>query len=388
MLSLQNDYKGDEEITSISNLLCELHQEPQPVLRALVLCEIYHLISGFHDRHKTNQTIITPLNKIPIKGSETPSLPHQRSRSGNVRINQNNRPDFQHAVFNRQRVLENLKNFVVNDLIRIFKCDPANLKPRLMERFEIGVKSTNQKRDLGIRVKHLAEAERALSRVTFHNGLGYVLKEDGATVAEYLADTTSHDLSSGTTGLVARLWCFGYVYTDEGLFVSNHAARKKTLESGENFFHSSYYGGGFVKCAGDISFINGKLTSISNLSGHYRPPPRNLVPVIQYLKRHQVPVEDVRVILNHEEFESLFLYSAPSAEELDGRSNWQGGYHDIPKEELPPQNIRVPEFLKSSASTEINNITRTPIRYLYKNEDHRSQKEAGTKIYPLGPRNF
>jgi hypothetical protein len=57
--------------------------------------------------------------------------------------------------------------------------------------------------------------------------------------------------------------------------------------------HSSLAAGGAVAAAGMMRIANGRILSIDNLSGHYRPDSSSLRVVMDHLKRVGVPSEDV-----------------------------------------------------------------------------------------------
>jgi hypothetical protein len=64
------------------------------------------------------------------------------------------------------------------------------------------------------------------------------------------------------------------------------------------FHHSSFLEGRDVACAGEIEAVQGKILSINNNSGHYRPPPECLTAVVDVLRRRGVDVERVKVGIN------------------------------------------------------------------------------------------
>jgi hypothetical protein len=59
--------------------------------------------------------------------------------------------------------------------------------------------------------------------------------------------------------------------------------------------HSSFLAGGAVAGAGEIAISGGKVTAISNTSGHYRPGPAYLWQTVKQLEMLGVPLESVRV---------------------------------------------------------------------------------------------
>jgi hypothetical protein len=82
------------------------------------------------------------------------------------------------------------------------------------------------------------------------------LRENGSP---RIAHTDGYTCSSGKGVTDAA----AYAWTGQELLIAQHQ------ESG--FHHSSFNGGGLVKCAGMIKLAGGKITYASNNSGHYKP---------------------------------------------------------------------------------------------------------------------
>src|SRR5262249_17675151 len=61
------------------------------------------------------------------------------------------------------------------------------------------------------------------------------------------------------------------------------------------FFHSSYFAGEPVLCAGRMVIKKGQLTYIDDASGHYRPRNEHLVYALEALLMHGVPLTWVKV---------------------------------------------------------------------------------------------
>ena len=59
------------------------------------------------------------------------------------------------------------------------------------------------------------------------------------------------------------------------LYIHEHIT-EATPHKPETFFHSSFFSGGPGKCFGMIKIEDGKITYISNHSGHYKPDEGNL----------------------------------------------------------------------------------------------------------------
>ncbi|BBO73299.1 hypothetical protein DSCW_07160 [Desulfosarcina widdelii] len=116
---------------------------------------------------------------------------------------------------------------------------------------------------------------------------------------EFITDKGPMDLraclSRFTTGLSGHC---GFVMTHGRKFfmeTGQHKAQNKgTGEAG--FFHSAYTAGEGVLCSGSIVFRNGKPLLLTNLSGHYQPPPRKLEHVIRLFETAEVPLNELNIL--------------------------------------------------------------------------------------------
>jgi hypothetical protein len=340
--SLSDAYK-DDEVQAIGDLLHDVHHESSPVLRALALCEVFRHCAGFwRSQSQAPRVLHAPPT---LQGPTTAPRGGTRGRSRALAPLHRANSGAQSASFLRKRIFASLETSVTQALCEIFDCSPNLLPNHIEERFE--TKMTERGRHTDHRTENLLrlnDAERALRKVIFRAGRAYVLRQRGDSVAEVPADTSSHTFSGSYSlrELVHRLWCFGYVLTGDGLYMENHRAVRA---NGGMFFHSSYLGGAPVLCAGDISFLDGMLTSISNLSGHYQPHQRNLVCLIQYLKRQHVKLDDVSVILYQDASDSQLMHvSAESPQNMFAKF---GGGECIPQRTVP-QFLQSPHALMNS----------------------------------------
>lgn len=83
----------------------------------------------------------------------------------------------------------------------------------------------------------------------------------------------------------------------KSIFVMDENGRiyaSKTHAVGE-FHHSSLGGGKPVAGAGEIVVDNGKVTEISNRSGHYQPDQRTNAQVLEELKSREVDITDIKI---------------------------------------------------------------------------------------------
>lgn len=62
------------------------------------------------------------------------------------------------------------------------------------------------------------------------------------------------------------------------------------------FHHSSFVSGDVVRCAGMIKVVHGKVTAVSNNSGHYKPTGGHLEVFVQHLRELGVVDPEVKVI--------------------------------------------------------------------------------------------
>ena len=79
-----------------------------------------------------------------------------------------------------------------------------------------------------------------------------------------------------------------YVWSRDGfIFTGEHI--------GGQFHHSSLVSGKKVRCAGMINVLGGKVKSVNNDSGHYKPGTRHFRNFCQFLNQHNVVMEGARV---------------------------------------------------------------------------------------------
>lgn len=66
-------------------------------------------------------------------------------------------------------------------------------------------------------------------------------------------------------------------------------------------FHSQYMAGHIVRCAGEMTIVDGIITQISNASGHYRPAARQLLPALWALSMRGVALGNVKACVRQDE---------------------------------------------------------------------------------------
>jgi len=109
-----------------------------------------------------------------------------------------------------------------------------------------------------------------------HNGSLWAYKTD----KEGNVDLDLYDTSATTNGF-RNSGMDAYVWSRDGLiFAAPHMPGQ--------LHHSSFTSGGKVKCAGFIGVVQGKVVSVSNDSGHYKPPPAYLRDFVSYLQEQTV----------------------------------------------------------------------------------------------------
>jgi hypothetical protein len=78
----------------------------------------------------------------------------------------------------------------------------------------------------------------------------------------------------------------GYVLSmGREFYMTRH---RNGFKDGKDFYHSSYLAGDPVLCAGTIEIVNGRVLTVTNESGHFRPTVHHLLEVVQALQMHGV----------------------------------------------------------------------------------------------------
>ena len=299
----------DSDVLAIAALLDEAHQcAHAPLLQALVLCDVFKHCAQFWKHQSSLSSPFVGAYQPPQAPVPT-GAPRTRQRSGNVQMVQRfkpvgrersgdvtpvftQNPSSPEATFARRQVLEDVERRVTADLCEILNCSPNVLPSHIEERFTVGMAPRGATVDAKSPGRHrLGEPERVVRKITFHGGVAHSMRADGGPLREVPADTSDY---ASTSDGKHRRYCHGFVFVNGSLYVENHGSVLKATK--REFYHSSYMDGAEVDCAGDISFLQGKLTSLSNFSGHYKPEPRRLVPLIRFLQARGVDLSHVRVV--------------------------------------------------------------------------------------------
>lgn len=124
--------------------------------------------------------------------------------------------------------------------------------------------------------------------------LGFVYAQPGGMVYERVlsGDGTTKPLNTtdfgksgkGDPGAVAFVWD-----GDQNLWLHEHGSH--------GFVHASAKQGHKVRCAGMLNAVDGKLTRVSEESGHYAPAPENIYQFVDWLNNRGClhPAADVRI---------------------------------------------------------------------------------------------
>jgi len=108
-----------------------------------------------------------------------------------------------------------------------------------------------------------------------------------------VCDTTSIGYRGGDQKAVAKNWGKGtaaFVWTRaKELFIADH------LPGG--FHHSSFVSGNAVRCAGMIEIDNGKVTGLSNNTGHYKARKQHVKTLLEWLHANHCLDQNCQVIV-------------------------------------------------------------------------------------------
>lgn len=144
--------------------------------------------------------------------------------------------------------------------------------------------------------KYIEASELLKYRLQFKGGLVYMTNwfEPNAAPKLVLANS-SHAAPLGKNFYPETEEHYGgfVMGMSRELYMNQHVTGRAGQHS--SFFHSSYFGGKGVLCAGTIKIVNGRIVGISNGSGHYAPRVSELLSLIQVLEMHGVPMNQVTV---------------------------------------------------------------------------------------------
>lgn len=126
----------------------------------------------------------------------------------------------------------------------------------------------------GTSVRYLDEAGRAPYEVRFENGVA--VDGNGRPI-----DTSGSSSVFGSGRMIFVLSPDGRMYASADQAIGE-------------FHHSSFLSGGDVAGAGEITVQNGRITEVSDQSGHYRPTQTQVWQTLDYLRRNGVDLSTVQ----------------------------------------------------------------------------------------------
>jgi len=167
-----------------------------------------------------------------------------------------------------------LNLYAANELAKNLNCPITKLAGKLQNIYGIKMSPHGVKTDTDdVKKGYLSIAKREQYRVFMISSRAF----------NYRSNSNSFKaLNSGRAG-------YRYV-----LSMGNemYAAANQTISVG---YHSSFMAGMPVQCAGQIWIENGRVTKVSNASGHFQPVDRALVKVLHYLRMNGVTLSKVTV---------------------------------------------------------------------------------------------
>ena len=167
-----------------------------------------------------------------------------------------------------------------------------NLLPNwLAETFGKAMHEHGSDLDVGRSLAEYLRADQVVKyRVDIRSGLAYQQKWWLNSNSWALADsslikegTKALQKKSGSDDIVIRDGYSGYVMSQGGDLYSGPHFAPANDKTEVARYHSSYFNGEPILCAGDIKIVDGVIVEISNRSGHYRPPPEKLSMAVEML---------------------------------------------------------------------------------------------------------
>jgi hypothetical protein len=129
-------------------------------------------------------------------------------------------------------------------------------------------------------------------RVFFKKGIAYQSPwwDDKAKDAAPVKLDTAKYFKKGSMSKDGRA---GFVLSmSRDLYVGQHFVSTTK----DAFYHSSYLAGKTVQCAGELKCTDGRITMISNYSGHYQPKVNHLLNLVQMLTTHGCSLKKMAVL--------------------------------------------------------------------------------------------
>ena len=250
------DRRGSDVILQhIDTLLDTFHAAPTVNAQVITLVKLYYATNGW------------------LKTSE-------RGTFLNNRVNSRRAPAVQACFVNVVHLLSEETKVSVN------------LLPNwLAETFGKAMHEHGSHLDVGRSLAEYLRADQVVKyRVDIRSGLAYQQKWWLNSNSWALADsslimegTKALQKKSGSDDIVIRDGYSGYVMSQGGDLYSGPHFAPANGKTEVARYHSSYFNGEPILCAGDIKIVDGVIVEISNRSGHYRPPPQKLSMAVEIL---------------------------------------------------------------------------------------------------------
>jgi hypothetical protein len=210
-----------------------------------------------------------------------------------------------------------LSHVAADKLALYLKCQPDHVDIQLMKLVTINLTTHGSEVDKSQYKKdhliYLNEAEVLQLLLRFKDYLAYqnpVYDKSKPITELHLCDTrawTNHpayqaQMQSNKMGVAGFAMTFSrnlyagiHVLDEKPSFLRRLFNRKENTKKKNAFYHSSYICGEPVVCTGCIGIENGKVVYVNNFSGHYAPPPKQLVYVLDLLRCYGVRLGHVTV---------------------------------------------------------------------------------------------
>jgi len=210
------------------------------------------------------------------------------------------------ADFDKSKAaISDLYNVCVSRLCAMLKVPPNVLPNKLQQNL---CRMKREHAQAGEEPYYLKGDQLEQFRLTFSNGKLHRWKVSGDTCERAVVDHADADIQAyGGIDMPRECACAGSFVMSawDELYMTYHfreaTALPPALQGGKDllasFFHSGYMQGERVVCAGEMTVRNGNVTRISNSSGHYRPGPQHLLPVLWLLQKSGVNLGTVEVVL-------------------------------------------------------------------------------------------
>lgn len=178
-------------------------------------------------------------------------------------------------------------------------------------------------------VKYLTATERLKRKLTWDEKTKIWLDAKGIPY-DTARENAKYNLKASTRYELEALekWgidpCIWVMDTQGNLYVSAEQSPGK-------FHHSSFLAGGLVEGAGQVVFVDGKITHINNASGHYRPDIPSFRNVLEKLHLSPEVGKDESEIVEYDKHSSVFVSKTnirptDSSSDTDDEDDESSGY--------------------------------------------------------------